>query len=108
MTFFHSYVPRGVPMYLENLDTAVSYSDGEGSKAGVGIAVWSSRLPNGPVAAFLEVPEHIRKLWDASREGDHNDIFLIEAVGLLAILETFPNIVRNCLWIHYIDNFAAP
>ena len=55
----------------------------------------------------MEVPEHIRRLWDTSREGDHNDIFLIEAVAPLAILETFPNIVRNCLWIHYIDNIAA-
>ena len=38
---------------------------------------------------------------------DHNDIYLIEAVGPLAVLETFPKIVRNCLWVHYIDNIAA-
>ena len=93
-------------MDLNKLDTAVSYSDGEGAKAGVGIALWSSRLPNGPVAAFLEVPEAVRKLWDRGRD-DHNDIYLIEAIGSLAVLETFPKILRGCLWVHYIDNVAA-
>ena len=53
-TFFRRYMPRPVPMFLEDPDTVVSYSDGEGSHAGVGIAVWSSRLPDGPLAAFLE------------------------------------------------------
>ena len=106
-TFFRRYMPRPVPMFLEDLDTVVSYSDGEGSRAGVGIAVWSSRLPDGPLAAFLEVPEYIRRLWDGGRTKDHSDIFLIEAVGPLAVLETYPKIVRNCLWVHYIDNVAA-
>ena len=106
-TFFRRYMPRPVPMFLVDLDTVVSYSDGEGSRAGVGIAVWSSRLPDGPLAAFLEVPEYIRILWDRGRTKDHSDIFLIEAVGPLAVLETYPKIVRNCLWVHYIDNVAA-
>ena len=94
-------------MFLENLDSAVSYSDGEGAKAGVGIAIWSPRLPNGPLAAFLEAPAHVRTLWDNGRHDDHMDIFLIEAVGPLAILETSPNIGKNSLWVHYIDNVAA-
>ena len=36
-----------------------------------------------------------------------NDIYLIEAIGPLSILLTFPNLVRNSLWIHFIDNEAA-
>ena len=28
-------------------------------------------------------------------------------MGPLAVLETFPRVVRNCLWVHYIDNVAA-
>ena len=106
-SFLSNYMPRPVPMFLEELDTVISYSDGEGAKAGVGVAVWSSRLPNGPLAAFLEVPDYIRQLWDKGKITDHNDIFLIEAVGPLAVLETYPNVVRNCLWVHYIDNVAA-
>jgi hypothetical protein len=105
--FFQNYMRRPVPLSLENLDTAISYSDGEGSRAGVGVAVWSPRLPGGPLAAFLEVPEYIRRLWDKGERDDRNDIFLIEAVGPLAVLETFPRVVRNCLWVHYIDNVAA-
>ena len=94
-------------MFLEELDTVVSYSDGEGARAGVGVAVWSSRLPDGPLAAFLEVPDYIRQLWDSGKITDHNDIFLIEAVGPLAVLETYPNVFRNCLGVHYIYNVAA-
>ena len=36
-----------------------------------------------------------------------NDIYLIEAIGPLSILLTFPNLVQNSLWIHFIDNEAA-
>ena len=53
------------------------------------------------------MPECIRDLWSNGPKDDRNDIFLSEAVGLLAVLETFPKIVRNCLWVHYIDNVAA-
>ena len=93
---------------MERLDLVVSYSDGEGAKAGLGIAVWSSRCPNGPLAAFCEIPQSVRNLWDrrAGKE-EYNDIFLIEAIGPPSILETFPNIVKNSLWLHFIDNVAA-
>ena len=53
------------------------------------------------------MPGHIRTLWDNGRRDDHMDIFLIEAIGPLVVLETSPNVVRSCLWIHYIDNVAA-
>ena len=37
----------------------------------------------------------------------HNDIFEIEAVGPLVILEKFPELLRGCLWLHFVDNAAA-
>ena len=50
----------------------------------------------------------MRNLWDrrAGKE-EYNDIFLIEAIGPLSILETFANIVKDSLWLHFIDNVAA-
>ena len=38
---------------------------------------------------------------------DYKDIFLVEAVGPLLVLETFPNLVKDALWIHFIDNSGA-
>ena len=35
------------------------------------------------------------------------DIFLIEAIGPLAILTTFPKILKGTVWTHYIDNIGA-
>ena len=58
------YVPRPIPVWLEGLETVISYSDGEGAKAGLGIAVWSARCPAGPFAAFCEIPDRIRDLCD--------------------------------------------
>ena len=49
----------------------------------------------------------IRKAWDRQRDGELNNIYLIEALGPLAVLETFPKVLRNCLWLHFIDNIAA-
>ena len=86
----------------------VSYSDEEGAKAGLGIAVWSTRCPDAPLAAFREIPKEVRDLWDrrAGLEA-YIDIFLIEAIAPLAILETFPKIVNGSLWLHFIDNVAS-
>lgn len=108
LKFLREYVPRHIPFRLEDLNLVVSYSDGEGARAGLGIAVWSARCPDGPLAAFCEIPVAIRNLWDRQAGLDeYNDIFLIEAIGPLAILETFPKIVKNSLWLHFIDNVAA-
>jgi len=95
-------------MSLADVELVVSYSDGEGGDAGVGVAVWSRERPR-PLAAFAVVPDVVRKLWGrvAGRAPPYNDIFLIEAVGPLLVLYTFPNVVKNKLWIHFIDNTAA-
>ena len=102
-----SYTPRQIPVLLDKLDVVVSYSDGEGADAGLGVAVWSSRCKDGPQAAYCEIPTAIRKLWSRQRDEGFNDIFLIEAIGPLAILATFSKILKGSLWLHYIDNVAA-
>ena len=89
LKFFQNYILRRIPVWVEDLDMVVSYSDGEGARAGLGIAVWSKRCPNGPLAAFCEIPRNIRELWGRRRgEDEFNDIYCIEAIGPLAILET--------------------
>ena len=37
----------------------------------------------------------------------YNDIFEIEAVGPLLILDQWGRRMRNCLWLHFIDNEGA-
>ena len=102
-----SYEPRPIPTSLRDLPSIVSYSDGEGGSAGVGVAVWCSWLEH-PVAAFAYVPDELRKMWsDLARKDDYRDIFLIEAIGPLLILDTFPRLMKDALWIHFIDNSGS-
>jgi hypothetical protein len=107
--FLSEHRPKAIPISLKHIDVIVSYSDGEGADAGVGVAVWSPRLTDGPLAAFSTVPDGIRNLWHrrAGRSEFYKDIFLVEAIGPLLLLETFPKIMKNSLWIHYIDNVGS-
>jgi len=109
LQFLDAHVPRYIPVFLDEMEVTISYSDGEGDKAGLGVAIWSARCPNGPLAAFCEIPEQVRRLLDAQREAEaqSSDIFLIEAIGPLALLQTYPKILKNSLWLHFIDNEAA-
>jgi hypothetical protein len=77
------------------LPTIISYSDGEGATAGVGVAVWCPWLPH-PVAAFTNVPEQVRNMWASlSGKQEYRDIFLVEAVGPLLALIAFPKRMRG-------------
>ena len=107
LRFLVQYRPRQIPTFLQCRDTVVTYSDGEGANVGLGIAVWSSRCPHGPLAAYCEIPESVHRLWDKQRSDEWRDIFLIEAIGPLAILTTFPKILKGTVWTHYIDNVGA-
>ena len=108
LSFIESYVPRPVPYSLECSPCVVSYSDGEGNMAGVGAALWCPGLPR-PLAVCSEVPVVLRQYWLSAQPSKDrfNDIFLVEAVGPLLLLKTFPNILKACLWLHFIDNTAA-
>ena len=110
LQFLVSYTPRPVPSSLRSLPTVVSYSDGEGRLAGIGAALWHPMLPS-PLAVYSEVPVGLRQYWASMTAGNiehgYRDIFLVEALGPLLLLLTYPNYLRNCLWLHFIDNAGA-
>ena len=84
-----------VPTNLTVRRRIISYSDGEGSEAGVGVALWESGTQV-VRAGVLRVPEEVRILWDRQKNlGRFNDIFEIEAVGPLVLLENFPDLFRG-------------
>ena len=99
--------PRLVPTDLSARRRLVSYSDGEGSEAGIGVALWENETQVAR-ASVLRVPEEVRILWDHQKNlGRFSDIFEIEAVGPLILLENFPDLFRGSLWLHFLDNAAA-
>ena len=87
----------------------ITYSDGEGADAGVGVAVWAAACaPDEALAGYMAMPSVIRRLWSRQRANtDLNDIYQIEAIGPLLVLTTWPEILRNSMWVHVIDNEAA-
>ena len=99
--------PREIPTALHLAPLYLSYSDGEGDKAGVGVALW---CPGGKVVGgYMQIPEIVREVWSRSATcGEHYDIFEIEAVGPLLVLHNFGYLIpEGALWIHFIDNDAA-
>ena len=107
LRFLKGYRPREIPANLTSMQLIVSYSDGEGSLAGVGAAAWTSWLEF-PVATFAYVPECLRDWWKSVVcKRNYKDIYLVEAVGPLLLLTTFPRLMRNSLWVHYVDNESA-
>ena len=57
---------------------------------------------------MLHVPLEVRRLWDKQRTRNRwNDIFEIEAVGPLVLLENYPEALEGSLWLHFVDNAAA-
>ena len=109
--------PRSVFVTSQRRHLVITYSDGEGSDAGVGVAAWCPAfLGDVPLAGFLEVPREIRKLWakqkahaakHSSSEEEFRDIIEIEAVGPLVMLSSWPSLFQNALWMHFIDNNSA-
>ena len=74
-----------------------------------GLAVWSSQLLQ-PQAGRMDIPMDIRKLWSAQKILNSNSLFDIqevEGIGPLLILSTWPELLRNSLWLHFIDNNGA-
>ena len=97
----------------------ITYSDGEGSDAGVGVAIWcAERIGPRPHAGFIMIPDEVRRLWSAQKKSasefatlypdlDYNDIIEIEGIGPLLLLHNFGHILQGSLWIHFIDNASA-
>ena len=97
--------PREIPVNLDRLPVAVSYSDGEGS-GGVGVALWA---PCGSiVAGRMVVPDAVRAIWSRAEQcGDVYDIYELEAIGPALVLHNFGHLLSNCAWFHFIDNACA-
>ena len=98
-------LPRVVPTNLSERCRIVSKSDGEGSEAGVGVALWESGTQV-VRAGVLRVPEEVQILWDRQKKS-LGGIFEIEAVGPLVLLENLPDLFRSSLWLHFLDIAAA-
>ena len=95
----------------------MTYTDGEDSDAGVGVAAWCSELfDDVPIAGFLEVPREVRQPWPKQKEHaryhatsdeEFQDIIEIEAIGPLVMLYSWPCVFRDALWLHFVDNKSA-
>ena len=60
------------------------------------------------IKAYTEVPSLIRDRWKKTDGNElRNDMYFVEALGPLLLLIAFPNVLKDCLWIHFIDNTAA-
>ena len=89
-----------VPTNLSERIRIVSFCDGEGSEAGVGVALWESGTQV-VRAGVLRVPEEVRILWDRQKNlVVFMTCFEIEAEGPLVLLENFPDLFRGSLWLH--------
>ena len=110
-SFWSRNLPHGrareVPMSFDGVPHVVSYSDGEGAEAGVGVAIYKDGEPT--EAGFMKIPACIRKLWSRQKHlgGELYDILEIEAVGPAIVLATWPQKVQGCLWTQYSDNECA-
>ena len=77
----------------------------------MGVALWHyDGRP--PLAAFMKIPLEIRRLWStahstALRSERVNDIYSIEAVGPAILMEMYPKLLANELWVHFIDNVGS-
>ena len=57
---------------------------------------------------MIRVPSEIRARWnEKQKQARFNDIFEVEAIGPLLILENFESELRGCVWLHFIDNAAS-
>ena len=90
----------------------------KGTKSGERLSNWLvgtslTPSPNNrqPRPVYLEVPDELRMLWNLQKErsktGVQTDIFEIEAIGPLIALLTWPQLLADRPWIHFIDNNTA-
>ena len=99
--------PREIPISLSDRPVYISYSDGEGETADVGVALW--RPGHRAIAGYMQLPDDVRNVWSRTAvSGDHYDIYEIEAVGPALIFYNFGDLMEHdALWVHYIDNDSA-
>ena len=92
---------------MADLPLVISYSDGEGAMAGIGCAIWAPGEK--PQGGYMRTPASVRRLWSRQKKGAdaEHDIYEIEALGPVLVLATWPHLLKDRLWIHFIDNSNA-
>ena len=106
-------VPRPVPFgALRRSDPVITYSDGGGGDAGVGVVIFGAPPDiSQPRPVYLQIPAELRELWSLqksrSRTGATIDIFEIEAIGPLIALLEWPQLLANRPWVHFTANAGA-
>ena len=97
---------REMPFSLAEWRLVVTISDGEGTGS-VAVGVWMPREKEfTPLLTRADVPPMWLSRW--SRQGSRGSIITeVEALGPLLALCTWPHILKDALWIHFVDNEAA-
>ena len=95
---------RPVPISMEERWFMFSYSDGEGSYAQVGIALWA-QVQKVARAGVGRIPGDLRTHENSKRKSNrYNDTFEVEAVRPLLVLTNFGKDLVVCLWLYCVDN----
>ena len=83
----------------------VTVSDGEGSGS-VAVRIWMPREQFQPRICRIDVPAAWLEEW-SDRNSRKNLIMEIEGVGPIIALTTWPDLLRDVLWIHFVDNESS-
>ena len=108
LNFLEAPISREIPLNPMAVTRLVSYSDGEGADAGIGVALWSPDWP-GPKAGYMRIPPWLRAAWRKQREQGMlcRDIYEIEGVAPALILHAWGQHMTGCMWLHFIDHEGA-
>ena len=89
----------------------IVYSDAEGCNYHIGLVAWDPLVPERTHSANGQCPlwlrEHARSLSPDVRDDDDGMINVVEMVGALALLTTFPDLLRGRRVLMYQDNSTA-
>ena len=97
---------REMLVHIESQKLVVTISDGEGTGS-VAVGIWMPREKRfRPEITRADVPETWLQEW--SRGGSRSTAIMeIEGVGPLLALSTWPSLLENGLWVHFLDNESA-
>ena len=71
--------PRPIPWMVSGRKLVVTYSDGEGADAGVGVPIWCDELRL-PQAGRMLVPDCVRRLWSSTRGSPEDPFYDIQNI----------------------------
>ena len=97
---------REMPLSHDFRNFVVTVSDGEGSGS-VAVGIWLPRVSHfQPQVTRVDVPDEWHHVW--GRGGARSNVIQeIEGIGPLLALATWPEILQDSLWVHFLDNESA-